>query len=124
MYFNSDKCKLCAYQSKKHLHELFEEDNEGELNLVQLSIENESWYPEVLYYRIGKCFAASVFSLSIFNPLTDLSLTLSLILFSEYVPCFILLDKKNRARLKSTIPTDPARVLKSLHEIIEEGKKM
>ena len=77
LYFNSDKCKLCAYLSKKHLHELFEEDNEGELNLVQLSIENESWYPEVLYYRIGKCFAASVFSLSIFNPLTDLSLTLS-----------------------------------------------
>ena len=73
LYFNSDKCKLCAYLSKKHQHELFEEDNEGELNFVQLSIENESWYPEVLYYRIGKRFAASVFSLSIFNPAHSLS---------------------------------------------------
>ncbi|QDZ20933.1 thioredoxin domain-containing protein [Chloropicon primus] len=99
---DDSRCTLLSFYSPNcklcgrighQVEELVEEQESHWLNLVRLNVEDEIWTPEVSYYSIS------------------------------YVPCLLLLDRKNRARAKSGVPKSQKVVEESLHDMLVEGRK-
>lgn len=63
------------------------------LRLVKMNVDDEAWVPEVSYYGIS------------------------------YVPCLVLLDRRNRARYKSAEPKTGQVVMESLGDMLRDGRR-